>query len=186
MFYKGGALERLELSKPIYSKLDIRQLGSNPPGDFSNEKRGVYFTTDYQVAWQYANLAARIVDGEVIPVGIFTVAIPLTMLDNNYHLFGDEWRHFVWANRRTLNCPSDLEGVYEYEWIQGGLTHQANATVQTLTDVSELQPWKLDGGEAASQWYTQKRDVYERLDEYCGLTSWVDTIVPRRTQHHSD
>lgn len=93
-FSKGCLPSRLQRAQGAGAELT--SLLSSPPGDFSFNIGGSYFTKQRQVAWQYSQMAAHFVDGrQTIPVAILSIKIPNDLLSSAYQLVGDEWRRFV-------------------------------------------------------------------------------------------
>ncbi|MCJ1427260.1 hypothetical protein MMC29_005163 [Sticta canariensis] len=54
MFYRGGALRRLESVFKAGGSLNFGALRSASPTDFSDSTRGLYLTKQAEVAWKYA------------------------------------------------------------------------------------------------------------------------------------
>ena len=98
IFYKGGALGRLESVFKADGSLNFMALRSTPPTDFSDSIRGLYLTKQAEIAWKHAQRAAQVVDGKVVPIGILQVAIPIALLASTYKLVGSDWRTCVWAS----------------------------------------------------------------------------------------
>ena len=127
-------------------------------------------------------MTAHFVDGsrEQIPVGILSIRIPVDLLDNNYSVVGDEWRSFVWANRRTdflsLNSFSHLE---EFDWLQGPVCSQGTLVVQRLTSPAQLEIMRC-GNTTSHQIWTRNRRVLLELEQKSQPTVRVEEIFPGR------
>ena len=100
MFYKGGAIRRLETIYAEAGGLNFAAIGSTPPGDFSPTLRGLYLTKHEQVAWRYAQWKCKLADNDVVPIGMLKVAIPNSLLGSIKELYGDERSSLVWLSRR--------------------------------------------------------------------------------------
>lgn len=142
MFYKGGSLTRLQSVHISGNLLNFGALASTPPGEFSPDFRGLYLTKQPQVAWEYAQWAAKLVDGNVVPVGVLQVAVPIHLLSSNTELSEEDWRRYVWAcrlNEPQLHpIPKDLKYVETFQWIIGPLCRPSTHKVNKMMDKSEL------------------------------------------------
>ena len=176
MFYKGGNLERLNRLQLLDGRLDFIQIASTPPGDFSGRTTGLYFTKHPEVAYQYAVWAAALGGSSPIRVGILRVAIPNTLLASMYSLYGDDWRAFVWECRHQRLPPPELRITETYQWLIGPITHQSNARVAKMQDMSELEIWKLHGNETAQQIFTSSNSMIELLAEHCVGNVWIEQL----------
>jgi len=177
-FYKGGPLATL---KRIYLNdnplnLGIGQILCSPPTDFTGETMALYLTKQEQVAHQYAKWAKRIVDGKVVPVGLLAIAIPDNLLTSITQVVGEEWRRLVWNSRRQLFGDVGLNHLREYQWLTGPLCRQCPDKVRRLNNPAELEVWKLDTGEAASQHYTASASMYTMLQNACVGKVWIKEI----------
>ena len=183
MLFKGAAISRLEKVHLANGHLNFAALSSSPPGDFSDSFRGggLYFTKQEAVAWRYVQWTRKIVDGKVVPVGILQVAVPRHLLVSIKELHGDEWRQFVWANRREDQLlPESSFDLENYAWLVGPITHQSTDRINKLSDKSEMQMWKLEGQsdkgagqETASQHYTASVHMLRLLNEHCVGKIWI-------------
>ena len=63
MFYKGGTLGRLESVFKADGSLNFVALSSTPPTDFAYYTKGPYLTKQAEVAWKYAQWAAKLSTG---------------------------------------------------------------------------------------------------------------------------
>jgi hypothetical protein len=130
IFLKGGAMHRLQRVFTDDGQLLFSNICSNPPGDFSRITGGLYMTKNPQVAWRYAQWAKKLVDGNVVPVGIMTVAVPAELLASMKELYG-EWRRFVWVNRKGSEpLPKDLEYLEDFQWLVGPVCSKSNIQIQ--------------------------------------------------------
>ncbi|MCJ1462980.1 hypothetical protein MMC07_001584 [Pseudocyphellaria aurata] len=183
MFYNGGALARLQNVFQPDGTLHFGKLRSTPPTDFSWQTGGLYLTKQVEVAWKYAQWAARIVDGAVVPIGILQVAIPIPLLASSYELFGNDWRRCVWAARyQERPPPKDMAYLNEFQWIVGPLCKQSQHNIAKMRDESELEMWRLDSGQVAHQLYTSTPQMFELLDEHCREKVWVYSIALRSSK----
>ena len=119
MFYKGGGLGRLEAVFEAGVSLNFDNLRTPAPTDFSFSTSGLYLTKQVEVAWKYAQWAARVVDGNIVPIGILQVAIPTPLLASSYQLIGSDWRTYVWNSRHIKSPPQNLAFIREFQWIVG-------------------------------------------------------------------
>lgn len=180
MFYKGGALGRLESVFKTDGSLNFLALRSTPPTDFSDFTKGLCLTKQAEVAWKYAQWAARAVDGKVVPIGILQVAIPIPLLASTYELVGSDWRAYVWASRHQEHAPpKTLDFIREYQWIVGPLCKQGQYHIKKMKDPSELGMWRLDSGQAAHQVYTALPQMLDLLAEHCVGKVWVTSIASK-------
>jgi hypothetical protein len=96
-------------------------------------------------------------------------------------LYGDDWRTYVWVNRTdTMPLPKQLEYLEEFQWLVGPICSKGNIQVQEMRDASELELWKLDGGEAAQQHWTGHMRMLRLLDERCVDKIWIRGIASYR------
>lgn len=178
-YFKGGSIARLESINLSANPLNFLPLTSTPPGDFSGDTRGLYFTKHEQIAWQYAQWAGKLVDGTVVPVGILQIAIPNHLLASMTDVVGENWRRFVWANRRTvenLAVPEDLDYLNDFQWLTGPICGQSQHKINGLRTSAELEVWKLPRGESATQIFTGKRAMMRLMGEHCIGKVWVTGI----------
>jgi hypothetical protein len=173
MLFKGGTLARLQ---KVHDGNDLNfiKLTSTPPGDFSDFS-GLYLTKNAEVAWKYASWTKKLIDGNVVPVGIMKVAIPDYLLSSSREIYGEEWRRFVWGCR-NMKIPADLEYFTEFQWLVGGLCRQSQNLVAKMTDQSQLEVWKLKGNETASQYFTGHRAMFNLLKECIGKV-WITALA---------
>lgn len=175
-FYKGGVLERLQSAegpgKSIFS-----ELLSTPPGDFGAITGGFCFSKHRQVAWEDAQMAAKIIDGRnQIPVGILTIKIPVNLLANSYTIPEDEWRAFVFANRRReLRNVLAMNYLNACDWIQGPICGQSTALIKRMTSKDELILTEIDG-ETEHQIFTGKLHMLVAVEERAQPTITVEEI----------
>lgn len=154
MLLKGVARSRLDGLFKSGEALNFQAMISRGVGDF-NKFGGLYFTRIFEVAWQDAQWARTIGDGNVVPIEILHVALPQRLLTSSIELDGDEWRRFVWANRREdEDVPNDLLRFDEFPWLIGPICHSASAKVMRMTSPAELEIWKLAGNQTAGQFFT--------------------------------
>jgi hypothetical protein len=175
MLFKGGTLARLQKVHDG-NNLNFIELTSTPPGDFSDLSRGLYLTKNAEVAWKYASWAKKLIDGNVVPVGIMKVAIPDYLLSSSKEIYGEEWRRFVWGCRNR-KMPADLEYLTEFQWLVGGLCRQSQNLVAKMTDQSQLEVWKLRGNETASQYFTGHRAMFNLLRKECVGKVWITALA---------
>jgi hypothetical protein len=173
MFYKGGDIARLKTIHFQNSRLNMIGILSSPPGDFSARQSGLYLTKQAQVAWEYAQWAKKIVDGNVVPVGILTIAIPKHLLTSIAQVVGDQWRQLVWASRRRE--PEDVALAYlgEFQWLTGPLCRLSTNRFKKMSDLAEIEIWKLQSGETASQHYTASASMFTQLEAACVGKVWI-------------
>lgn len=180
MFYKGGALGRLESVFRADGSLDFVALGSTPPTEFSYYIKGLYLTKQAEVAWKYAQWAAQVVDGKVVPIGILQVAIPIPLLASTYELVGSDWRAYVWACRYQERAPpKNMDFISNYKWIVGPLCKQGQHQIKKMKDASELVMWRLDSGQPAHQVYAAIPKMLGLLAEHCAGKVWVTSIASK-------
>lgn len=173
-FYKGSTLPRLEaIFIQNGNAVNFNNVLSSPPGNFSRLIGGLYLTKHEQVAWRYAQWAKKIVDGNVVPIGIMTVAIPDELLSSMAEVVGDDWRRFVWINRRGDELmPEELNYLQEYQWLVGSICAISNDRVVDMEDISELEAWRLNG-EAVQQVWTGDNYMLNLLNQKCVGKVWV-------------
>lgn len=92
----------------------------------------------FKIEW-----AKKIVDGNVVPVGILTIAIPKHLLTSIAQVVGDQWRQLVWASRRRE--PEDVALAYlgEFQWLTGPLCRLSTNRFKKMSDLAEIEIWKL-------------------------------------------
>lgn len=164
--WKGASLTRLNSLIQPQGALNFVNLASNPPGDFTS-LRGLYFTKQESVAYEYAKWAARVIDGETVSVGLLRVCIPQQLLQSMKELFGDEWRQWVWLNLRSQLVTAHLEYVEKFQWLMGPRCHSSPKQVLKMKEASELEIWRLRGGETATQFCTYNQAMFKMLNEAC-------------------
>jgi hypothetical protein len=181
LFFKGGVMHRLQKVFTKDGQLLFTNVCSLPPGDLSRITGGLYMTKNPQVAWRYAQWAKKLVDGNVVPVAIMTVAVPVELLASTKELYGEEWRRFVWVNRKGSEpLPKDLEYLEDFRWLIGPVCSKSNIQVQEMKDISELELWKLCGGETAQQIWTGNPRTLRLLNEHCIGKVWVQGIADQK------
>ena len=173
MLFRGSSQPYLdELFIDGGKSVNFRHLRCHLPTDFTQGYPGVYFTKNYQVAWQCAQWSKRVVDGRVIPVEILHVAVPNFLFSSAMELYGDIWRKFVWCNRREEPAPKDLRYLEAFEWLIGPIVPISNDEVKKLTDPAELPIWKLEHNEMPSQFYAAKNETLHSLNDHCVGKVW--------------
>jgi hypothetical protein len=104
MFFKGGSIDRFNEDALPDGSLSMDALLSNPPGDFSRNKRILYLTKQRQCAWEYAEYAkAR----APIDCGILYLAISKALVQDRREIRGEEWYdilHYVQRNYLCQTC----------------------------------------------------------------------------------
>jgi hypothetical protein len=178
VFYKGDLMHRLRSSEGPNKKI-FPSLTSTPPGDFHALVGGLYLSKHRQVAWEYAQMAAHFVDGRhQLPVGILSISIPVDLLANAYTVVGDEWRSYVWSNRRVeLDHLEPFIHLEEYHWLQGPVCSQATGVVERLSSKEEITPMKFENTTADQIW-TGKPRMLIALQERAQPTIRVEEIHP--------
>ena len=178
MLYKGGALERLESVFREDESLDFFALASNPPTDFSFFDKGLYLTMQAELAWKYAQWAARAVDGMVVPVGMIQVAIPKPLLASTFELVGEDWTKYVWTARHNAESPpSNMADIRDSQWIVGPLCKQGQDQTRKMKAPSELMFWRLENGQVAYQIFTSNHSLLRLLAEHCVGKVWVTSLA---------
>ncbi|MCJ1462976.1 hypothetical protein MMC07_001580 [Pseudocyphellaria aurata] len=181
VFYKGGLLHRLRAAEGPNNNM-FPSLTSTPPVDFHPTDGGFYLTKYQQTAWEYARMTAHFVDGQrqQVPVGILSIRIPVDLLTNSYTFVGDEWRSYVWANRRgDVRSFRMFTHLQDYDWLQGPICAQATMVVQRLTSPAELQSMR-SGNTTSHQIWTRNMDMLFALEEKAQPTIRVEEIHPGR------
>ncbi|KAI9839655.1 MAG: hypothetical protein M1819_002281 [Sarea resinae] len=177
IFFKGATMARFGQFLKDDGTLNFSALGSTPPEDFDYFVRGLYLTKMCAVAWEYAQFARKRYQEHVVPVGILQVTIPKPLMDSHYELFGNDWQRLVWHNRRMDGSLQEMEHLETVDWIIGPLCMQSNAHVQELNDLSEIETWRLESGECATQVYTGSRGMLAKLNKECVGKVWIAPVV---------
>lgn len=181
-YFKWGTVARLESvhgSSTTNNRLGFVSIASTPPGDFSGDTRGLYFTKHERIAWQYVQWAGKLIDRTVVPVGILRVAIPDHLLASITEVVGEVWRRFVWANRRSNENPTaidDLAYLKDFQWLTGPICGQSQHRVNRMENAGELKVWRMPTGESSSQIFSDKRAMMWLMGEYCVGKVWVTGI----------
>lgn len=176
MLLKGLVRSRLDGFFKPNEVLNFQALLSRGAGDFDT-LGGLYFTTIFDVAWRYAQWAQIVVDGNVVPVEILHVAVPQHLLASSKELYGDEWRRFVWANRKiTEQMPTDLRRLTEFQWLIGPVCHSPNAKVERMNSPAELEIWKLASNQTVSQFFTGSNKMMWQMDTACVGKVWRTAV----------
>lgn len=177
---KGIARPRLDhLFKPD-GRLEFQSLISRIVGDF-NKLGGLYFRKDYEVAWRYAQWAQNFIDGNIVPVEILHVAVPQHLLASSRELCGNEWRGFVWGNRRDDQyVPTELEHLDQFCWLIGPVCHSPTERVERMRNFSELEIWKLPGNQTASQFFTASLNMMAQMDSACIGKVWRTAVEAQK------
>ena len=179
-FFKGGTMARLRVGEGPGGR--IERLRSMPPGDFSGEIGGLYFTKHRQVAWEYAQRVAHFVDGRAtIPVAVLSIEIPNDLLSATYQLVGPEWRTFVYLNRRgeLEKIAAEFSHVHDFDWLEGPVCGQETAVVERMESAEELQVMKLGLG-SAHQFWTGKQPMYQKLQQRSQSSVVLEQVHPTR------
>ena len=182
-FYKGELLERLQTAEGP-GKSILPWLLSSPPGDFDAQIGGLYLSKHRQVAWEYAWMSVSIIDGRnVLETGILSINIPISLLANPYSIVGNEWRAFVFANRRVdLQTVVRMGYVTEYDWLQGPVCGQATEVVRRMSSSEGLTLMKFGGGETVHQIWTGKTNMLLALQERAQPSITVEKVFPAPPQ----
>lgn len=175
MLFKGGTLARLQKVHDG-NNLNFIELTSTQPGDFSDLSCGLYFAKNAEAAWKYASWAEKLIDGNVVSVGIMKVAIHDYLFSSSREIYGEEWRRFVWGCR-NMKMLADLECLIEFQWLVGGLCRQSQNLVAKMTDQSQLEVWKLKGNETVSQYFTGHRAMFNLLNKECAGKVWITALA---------
>lgn len=177
-FYKGGLLERLQTAEGP-GKSILPRLLSSSLGDFDAQIGGLYLSKHRQVAWEYARMSASIIDGRnVLETGILSINIPISLLANSYSVAGNEWRAFVFANRRQdFQTLVRMDYMTEYDWLQGPVCEQATEAVRRMSSSEGLTLMKF-GGETAHQIWTGKTRMLLAVQERAQPSITVEKIFP--------
>lgn len=178
MFYKESSTVRLSAlydghSHPNFLRKEILDA---PPGAFSALSSGLCLTTQHRVAWQYANWKAIVVDGSVVPVGILTVAISNDLLQPHAEISGPAWKTMVWANCVKVWPDSQFDYLADFQWNIGQVCKQSQAILTMLKDKEEIETWKLNHNECATQWYTNNASMLKLLSERCIGKTWISPV----------
>ena len=172
MLFKSPARSRMDgLFKPN-GGLNFHALLSRGAGDFA-KLGGLYFTKTFDMAWRYAQWAQTIADGNVVPVEILHVAVPEHLFASSSELSGDEWRRFVWANRRiTEEIPTDLRHLTEFQWLIGPVCHSPTPKIERMNSPAELEVWNLADNQTAGQLFTGSNNMMWQMDTACVGKVW--------------
>ena len=178
-FYKGGLLAPLQTAQGPGKSLFPRLLLSKPPGDFHAQIGGLHLSKHRQVAWEHARMSASILDGRnVLETGILSINIPISLLANSYSVEENEWRAFVFANRRSdFQTLARMGYIKEYDWLQGPVCGQATDIVRRLSS-SEGLTLMTFGGETAHQIWTGKPSMFLALQERAQPSITVEQNFP--------
>lgn len=180
IFFKGGSMQSLKGFIMKDGALNFRHpsILSSPPGDFSETTLGLYLTTQHKAAWEYAHWKAKVVDGKVVPVEIMTLAVPQELLASKVEVYGDVWRDFVWSNRKPgIMLDDRFDYISGSTWCVGPLCAHSQDIFDSLKDKSEIEVWKLERGECASQWFTSSRAMLQLLSEACRNKIWLKQLI---------
>ncbi|KAA8911678.1 hypothetical protein FN846DRAFT_999894 [Sphaerosporella brunnea] len=124
--YKGGTMERLRKAV-LQDSWDCTNILSTPPCDFSRHQCELYFTKQREVARRYCQFAIKLSKG-AIDVGIMEVVVSRAWLAANTHyLVGNEWKRYVWANRKQQPLPAALGYLNAFNVLGGPVCIQAEA-----------------------------------------------------------
>lgn len=177
-YYKGGLMESLRTAEGP-GKSIFPSLLSTAPGDFGAITGGLYLMKHRQMAWEYAQMCAHVVDSQnMLAVGILTISIPVDILSNSYTIVGDEWRAFAFANRRIEARNLVAMGhLNDYDWLQGPICGQSTAMIQRMTSKEELILMKI-GGEPGHQIWTGKLDILVAVEKRAQASIRVEQIFP--------
>ena len=178
ILYKGGSRPRLRRIFQADGSLKFNALDSSPPGDFSGEIGGLYFAKQHQVAWRFAQWAHRLVDGNVVPIAILRVAFPNDVFASSCDVVGDQWKRFVWANRRKDPPSEDAQHLDSFDWIIGPICPTSNDVVEDLSDVSQLKVLRMVNQDAATQYWTKNQRSLN-LNERCVGKVWIEEVNAR-------
>ena len=99
--------------------------------------------------------------------GIFKPNGGLNFLASSRELYGDEWRRFVWANRKNEDIPIDLSHLSEFQWLLGPVCHSPNAIIKRMNSPAELEIWKLAGNQTASQGFSGSNNMMLQMNTAC-------------------
>ncbi len=176
MLLQGVARSRLDRLFHPDGDLHFPALVSRGAGDFGPFS-GLYFTKNFDVAWQHAQWARTLGERNVVPVEILHVAVPEHLLASSRELDGDEWRRFVWANRRnTERMPDDLQPLIEFQWLIGPVCRSPTAKIERMKSPAELEIWKLAGNQTVGQFYTGSQKMMWQMGTACVGKVWRTAV----------
>lgn len=172
MLFTSFARSRLHALFQPDGGLNFTALLSRGAGDFA-KRDGLYFTKTFDMAWRRAQWAQTIADGNIVPVEILHVAVPERLFASSRELHGDEWRRFVWANRRiTEKVPTNLLHLEQFQWLIGPVCHSPTAKIDKMKSPAELKIWKLADNQATKQYFTGSNNMMRQMDTACVGKVW--------------
>jgi hypothetical protein len=153
VLYKGGTVPRFEEAFSSDGELLLWALISAPPTDFSSTSSFLYFSKQYQCAFEYAGYAhSRHPEQDA---GIFKISVPKELLADSREIFDEEWKELVFACRSPKKLArSGLETQLKYDeenLLIGPICGISNEQCKRLNEASELKPLTLKTGVKASQ-----------------------------------
>lgn len=178
MLFKGTNLSRLEevFIGPDKRRLNFNRIVSLPPGDFSAVTGGLYLTSQPWVAYRYAEWAAIIADGQVVPMGLLTVAIPQHLMSSIQTVGGEQWSKLVWQSRKQTELFPEVNYLQNFSWLEGPICCKNNAAVRRMHRRSEVFAWTRHGQQARQTW-TGSPSMLQLLNEHCEGKVWVNALA---------
>ncbi|KAI9822803.1 MAG: hypothetical protein M1832_003036 [Thelocarpon impressellum] len=180
-FLKGGRYSWLERIRDAEPRLMVSEALCLVPTDFTGMTRGVYLTSQWQTAWQYADWAR-----ERHPVeggGILHFSVPQELLVGRQEINGHAWQRLVWYSRRGQLLPDDIVEWDDVRIIDGPICGISTPKMRRLAtkghDETCVEVMRLRDGNRAFQNFFRFRTRLEH--ELFGLRVqvWLDRIRER-------
>ena len=176
LLLKGGDCGRL--NRVIRLNTDSKNVNrienalNIPPGDFTGSKAALYFTTQRQAAYHYAEYAkARLHTSgqDPIAVGVLHIVIPKELMAGSVDVQGDAWKGYVWSHRLQRTTPDHLRWLDKGPIVVGPVAKCSEKTfvrmVRSHKDYKALEPVKMSEGEMISQCCIREESLCRRINE---------------------
>jgi hypothetical protein len=184
-FLKGGEKTRLTglYTEASPSALDIELLFSEPPTDFSRDRRLLYLTKQRDLALKYAAYASTRMP--YLDAGILHLAVAKTLLPAPQQVVDADWYNLVWGSRgRETVADEDSECLAaqvkfeDAEILVGACCCENTKKIRNLSKKEDMRKMKLNGGESAEQWVFMTRNVRKQLATHCRDKIWWELTHP--------
>ena len=175
--YKGGWRSGLDLALPDRPDANpgLLNLATYSPTDFSLTVAW-YFTTELDTAELYARYAHERAGGAG-QAAILTLAVDNELLAGAVSVVGDQWRQFVWANRRqTVPRPDAIANLNKASLLVGPILCKNNKMMEKMDKCGktyhDLRPLRFQNSDSSRSQYVV-RDIKTIIEWSRRSQVWV-------------
>jgi hypothetical protein len=181
VLYKGGSVPRFEKAFSSDGELLLSAMLSTPPSDFSSTQSFLYFSKQYQGAFEYAGYAHS--RNPAQDAGIFKISVPKDLLADPREIFDKEWKELVFACRGPRKhmqaCLKKQQKYDEETLLIGPICGISNEQCDDLNEPSELTPLILKTGVKASQHVIKSAKRISDIGEACRGRAMIEVTIEK-------